>query len=289
MLALVVTLGAVAAGCSTGPALRSASAPEPPKWTTRSGGHKGGKRYFVGRSAGAASSDDGYELATNDALRGVVRELGITVQEDSSDVQREKDGEFSYAIQIRLTTQSRPIRLARVLRAKLYQEVWERPAVEFDSWVLLSVPESELARARRQIAGRVLLSWSCKADSGVDCQRSLLEPLAAVATAGGHSLIPEAVQPPPGTDLAALGVKREAAYVLSVTLEATFAEESHGEFYATGRGSIQVIDTGDGKAVLSLDSGPNKGGEFSREKAVAVTLDNIVKGLAEQLRSATGF
>jgi hypothetical protein len=275
--------------CSAGPVMSGATAPERPKWTAKTGGQKKGKRFYVGRSSGLPRSDDGYEMAANDALRAVVRELGITVQEESRDIQRERNGEYSYLVEIRLSTQSKPVRLAGVHRAKIYQETWERPGVEYDSWVLLAVPVSELEKARRQIAGKVLLAWNCTSDTAGTCDRALLEPIANVATTGGHPLIPEPVQPAAGADLAALGARNGAAWVISVAMEAGFAEESHGEFYATGRGTIQLVDTGDGKVVLSLDSGAVKGGEFSRDKAVQQALDNVSKGLAGKLREASGF
>jgi len=228
-------------------------------------------------------------MASNDALRAVVRELGITIQEESSDIQRERDGEYSYSVQIRLTTKSRPVRLARVERVKLYQETWERPATEYDSWMLLSVPESELARARRQLEGKVLMAWECRAVPDSLCRQALLEPIAAVATAGGYALLPEYVQAPPQADLVALGITQDAAYVLHISMEAEFAQESHGEFYATGHGQLRLIDTGDGKVLLSLESGPLKGGQFCRSKAIEVALEGIIRVLAEQLGTGSGL
>jgi hypothetical protein len=271
--------------CASGPRLLDASAEAPPGWVNKTPYQLGDKRYFVGRSNGAQAAADALELARGDATRALVQQLGVTVSEESRSFQEEHNGQFSYDVQLDVQARSEPVTVRNLVVVDRYTEHWRRPASEVDGWVLMSVPEADYQRARRAAAGRVLLHFRCTADPAQLCQEHLMDGVRAALTTAGRPVVPTMVNGPVAVSAQELGVARDAAYVLTVTVHGEFLSQLDGEFYAQARATAQLLDTGDNKVLQSVETGPVKGGHFSREKAVATALKEALKSLVNRLTS----
>ncbi len=287
-VAVVLVLSGLSAAfalvaCATGPYLELASREQRPEWLERTPYQLGGKRYYVGRSTGALSSEDALQLARADAVRALVQQLGVTVSEESLAHQEESDGQFSYDVQLQVTARSEPVKIRNMTALDRYVETWHRAGREFDGWVLMMLPEADYVQARRAAAGRVLVVWECDAEPRTLCIPSLIEGIQEVVTAAGRPLVPEVILGPVKSDLSEVGMEREAAFVLHIAISGSFTSEMEGEFYAQGSATARLIDTGEQKVVRSFETGPLKGGHFSREQAVMVALRDAAKALAAQM------
>ena len=281
---LVLTAVLTCTACSTSPYMTDASNEKRPKWLDRTSYKLGPKRYYVGHTTGADSEEDARRLAREDAVRQLIQEIGVTVSEESKSVQREKDGQYSYEVQLQVTSKSKPVRLSNLKEEGEYFETWWRSGTKVDAWAMISLPQADFATARRALIGRVLLVWECASRPDGACATAHEEAVKAAATDAGRPLVPETARLPQQT-LPVLGANHNAALVLSVKLDATFDSEHHGEFFAYATATAQVIDTGDGKVICSVDTGQVKAGHFSKKDAAKTALDEAVKQLAAELKT----
>lgn len=281
---LAVLIYTASIGCSTGPYMTEASNEKRPKWLDRTSYKLGPKRYYVGRTTGADSEQDARRLAREDAVRQLIQEIGVTVSEESKSVQRERDGQYSYEVQLQVTSKSKPVRLSNLKEEGEYFETWWRAGTKVDAWAMISIPEADFGKARRSLVGKVLLVWECASTPGGACASAHEETVKAAASDAGRPLVPEIARLPQQT-LPVLGANKGAALVLSVKLNATFDSEHHGEFYAFATATAQLIDTGDGKVVCSADTGQVKAGHFSKKDAARTALNEAVKQLADELKA----
>lgn len=284
LLPIIAVLAAAAlAACSAAPHVLSTSAPKEPRWLGDIPFQKGGKRYYIGRASGSKSVEHAHEIARADALRTLVQDLGVTVAEDSTAMQKEADGQYSYNVELKVTTSSKPVKIRKLAEVDRYHEVWSRAGQEIDAWVLMTVPEEMFRRALREMAGKVLIVWECDADPRLACANELMDGIKTATTEAGMVLIPEIVLGPITESAVTLGQRRDAAYVLSVKVASEFLSSVDGEFFASGTGSAQLIETGDGKTLKTVDVAL-KGGHFSKVNAVKTAVKQSVRKLTDDLR-----
>ncbi len=277
MLTLMVT------GCASGPQLMDASREEAPEWLGKTPYKLGGKRYYVGRANGANSVDDALQLAGSDAIRSLVGELGVTVSEESKAFQEEHNGVFQYDVQLQVQTRSEPVKIRNMVVLDRYTETWTRTRTETDGWVLMTIPEEDFRRAQREAAARVLIVFECRAQPRSLCGEKLLDGVRAALTTAARPVVPQVVLGPLKESAQSVGIGKNAAYVLTVKLESEFLSEMDGEFYARSSATGELLDTGDNKVLNSVETGPLKGGHFSKEQAVATALQEAAKSLASRL------
>ena len=283
-LCTLILTAMLSMACSTSPYMTESSNEKRPKWLDRTSYKLGPKRYYVGRTTGADSEQDARRLAREDAVRQLIQEIGVTVAEESKSVQREKDGRYSYEVQLQVTSKSKPVRLSNLKEEGEYFETWWRSGTKVDAWAMISLPEVDFAKARRALVGRVLLVWACASTPDGACAAAHEEAVKAAVTDAGRPLVPETARLPRQT-LPVLGANHNAALVLSVKLDANFDSEHHGEFFAYATATAQAIDTGDGKVVCSIDTGQVKAGHFSQKDAASTALNEAVKLLAAELKT----
>ena len=283
--ALTMVASLLLSGCSSGPKLINTSSGEKPVWLDSAAYRRGEDRFYVGQSVGAQNPDQALELAFSDALRALVQEIGVTVSEESKAIQREVNGEFSSNVLLEVTTSSQPVKVRNLKEAGRYVETWSRGGTtEFDGWVLVQVPEIELSHALRMAGAKVLLIWECQSDQPGPCPEDLIETVRAAVTDAGRPLLPDTLPGPRREDPVRLGIAKDAAHVLIVRVSAGYLSESNGEHFATGRGGADLLETVEGKVVVTIDTGDVKGGHFSKEKAVEITLADVFGKLASDLK-----
>ncbi len=279
----IATLSTAILCCASGPRLIDASHEKAPKWLNMTPYKLGGKHYYVGRANGARSIDDALQLARSDAIRSLVGELGVTVSEESKAFQEEHNGNFQYDVQLQVQTRSEPVKIRNMVVRERYTETWTRTATETDGWVLMSIPNQDFQRAKREAAARVLIVFDCDAEPTSLCQDKLLDGVRAALATAERPVVPKIVKGPLEKSAQAVGISKQAAYVLTVKLEGEFLSEMDGEFYASSSATAELLDTGDNKVLNSVETGPMKGGHFSRDKAVATALKEAAKSLAARL------
>ena len=271
------------AGCASGPRLIAASKQDAPEWLSKTPYKLSGKRFYVGRSNGARSVEDALQLARSDAIRSLVGELGVTVSEESRAFQEEHNGTFQYDVQLQVQTRSEPVKIRNMVGLDRYTETWTRAGTETDGWVLMTIPEADFRRAQREAAARVLIVFECTAEPHSLCKEKLLDGVRAALTTAPRPVVPQVVLGPLKDGAQSVGIGKNAAYVLTVKLEGEFLSEVDGEFYARSSATAELLDTGENKVLLSVETGPMKGGHFSRDQAVSTALQEAAKNLASRL------
>lgn len=285
VVVLLTMLTVMVTGCASGPQLVSASREEAPAWLSKTPYQLGGKHYYVGRANGANSIDDALQLAGSDAIRALVGQLGVTVSEESRAFQEEHNGAYQYDVQLQVETRSEPVKIRNMVVVDRYTETWTRTRTETDGWVLMVIPDEDFRRAQREAAARVLIVFECRCEPRSLCGEKLLDGVRAALTTAQRPVVPQVVLGPLKESAQSVGIGRNAAYVLTVKLEGEFLSEMDGEFYARSSATAELLDTGDNKVLNSVETGPVKGGHFSKEQAVATALQEAAKSLAAQLTS----
>ncbi len=270
-------------GCASGPQLINSSREEAPGWLSKTPYQLAGKHYYVGRANGAHSVDDALQLARSDAIRSLVGELGVTVSEESKAFQEEHNGSFQYDVQLQVQTRSEPVKIRNMVVLDRYTETWTRTRTETDGWVLMAIPKADFQRAQREAAARVLIVFECSAKPRSLCGEKLLDGVRAALATAQRPVVPHVVLGPLKDSAQSVGIGRDAAYVLTVKLEGEFLSELEGEFYASSSATAELLDTGENKVLNSIETGPLKGGHFSRDKAVSTALQEAAKSLAARL------
>ena len=276
---VLVTLGSW--GCAG--ASHSRGENPAPAWVSRGAHSAGGKRYYVGSCSSAETAEDARRLAAQDAMRQMANEVGVTVSQESSFSQQERDGVYSYDVQMQVSARSHPLTVKGfAVEAEHVADAQRGGGV--DAWALASVPEGALAAAVRSAQGRVALVVQCEARGLLDCPTQALDALTQALTEGGVEII--GMEGEWGKDsrtLVRTAATRGAAFLVEAVVEARFEGEMAGEFYAYGRGKARVFDTEDGQVVASPDTGDKKSGQYSKEAAVRAALKKAAAALGDAL------
>ena len=138
-----------------------------PDWVNLSGKtKKGDKFYFVGHATGAFSKEDAKKNAFLSGLAEVSNYFGVKIKSEMVSSQREKDGEYSYNIGIKNKISGAPIKVKNFNIENSYYEKWEKSGIEYNCSLLISIPELEMNRIKKEV--EALTAWTIISNKEVD-------------------------------------------------------------------------------------------------------------------------
>jgi hypothetical protein len=150
----LLALAAICAACgSEQPAVKTASAPKPPAWLSRSPSG-GDLLYFSGAKEGASSLDEGRQAAMESARSQAAKYIGVEISAEHSDVASTEEAENK----VKDVLQSRAAAMVRSAeQSDEYYEKTSRPMGSgsydrFDVWVLIKLPRGEIEKERARQA-----------------------------------------------------------------------------------------------------------------------------------------
>lgn len=283
VLLAAVSCGTVENASSASPAktargedvLLKSSLAQRPSWADSAGIIKGGgEMMFVGRSSGIRNEIDSVKMATNDAFSQVSSHFGVSVKSDLISSEQETDGRYVYNIGLESSITGAKINVKEYKIAGVYTEQWKRSSKEFDSYVLLAIPNIEIARIRIESEG-MCLCVVVSADNE-EVKKRAKETIQKISKKKGLKFKQDIHFASSENHEFRTIEKVQSAYVLSVKCNIGKTSEYNGEYYTMVETYIELVSIIDGK-ILESWSSEAKGGAFSKD-------DSIAKGIEESFR-----
>lgn len=285
LIYLVILL--ITAGCGSAQSsasgndvmLRSSTASRP-QWVSSAGTVKsGGSTMFVGRASGVRNETDAISIATNDAFSKMSNHFGVSVKSDFISSEQETDGQYSYSIGLESKLTGSQIKVKNYNIQGTYTEQWQRGSKEFDAYVLLAVPDNEMARIRMEVEGAG--SWAVMSDveEAVSNTRDLIQILSKKRKIKFNQS-PSSLSV--NYDIEETAQKLQTAYLLTVKCKVEKTEEYNGEFYTMVRTEIELVNLLDGKVIDRWNT-EAKGGAFSRQDSINKGVQESFKNVADKL------
>jgi len=153
-LTTALALLACAIACSGGEgAIRTTSAPRPPAWTMRPP-QESGAVYFTGAKAGAESLEEGTASATDGARAQAAEYIGVDISAEHSDFSSTElaQDQVQDKVKSRSAALIRSAQLADVYYERISRRAGATTIDRYDVWVLIRLPEAELAQERERQA-----------------------------------------------------------------------------------------------------------------------------------------
>lgn len=250
--------------------LKSSSAARP-SWVDSAGTIKNkGAFLFVGRSSGIKTESEAVSMATDDAFSKLSSYFGVSVKSEFISSEQETDGRYTYSIGLQSRITGSKVTVKDYVISGSYTEQWQRNSREFDAFVLLSVPEKEIARIRIEVEGAA----TCVVVSNHDeVKNKTKEIMQVISKKKSIKFKPEIKSVAKESDEIMSLEKHQTAFLLTVTCEIGKTNEYNGEYYTEIKTTVELISLLDRKVVERWSS-VAKGGAFSKE-------DSIAKGIQE--------
>jgi len=282
---LVILL--IMAGCGSAQSTSSgndvmlrSSAASRPQWVSSAGTVKsGGNTMFVGRASGVRNETDAISIATNDAFTKMSNHFGVSVKSDFISSEQETDGQYSYQIGLESRITGHQIKVKNYNLEATYTEQWQRSSKEFDAYVLLAVPDNEIARIRIEVEGAGAWSVISNHEEAVVKTKDLLNVLAKKRKIKFNQ---QPVPLTPDYDVKDVSGKVEAAFLLVVKCDIGKTEEYSGEFYTEVKTVVELVSLIEGK-VLDRWNLETKGGAFSKQDSINNGIQQSFKNILDKL------
>jgi hypothetical protein len=151
-LALALLAWAIACGGAQG-AIRTSSAPQLPAWTMRPP-QESGAVYFIGAKAGADSLEEGMASATDGARAQAAQYIGVEISAEHSDLSSTElaQDQVQDKVKSRSAALIRGAQVADVYHERISRRAGATTIDRYDVWVLIRLPEAELALERQRQA-----------------------------------------------------------------------------------------------------------------------------------------
>lgn len=141
----------IACGTEKPAAIKTASAPRPPAWMTRTTSDSQ-TLYFSGAKEGSSSLEDGKDSALEAARSQAAQYIGVEISAEHSDVMstEEAENKAKDTVKSRATAMVRSAELADVYYEKISREAGSGTIDRFDVWVLIKLPRAEIENERNR-------------------------------------------------------------------------------------------------------------------------------------------
>ncbi len=263
LLSCATTGGAPASGAGR---LIETNPPAKPEWLSITGYvRKGGDWYFVGESSKSRTEEDARTKALLNGLAQISNQFGVKVSSELISQEREANGVYSYDIGVKNKLTGAPIRIKDYKLESAYVEKWDRGGIEFDAKVLIRVPESEIARIRKEIDA--LCAWAVLSPAE-DLTGEAIRLVKEFAQVQKMNLKPDA-DPAGGSYTAGTLAEKapDAAFFLVVKVKPEEPKNVDGEWYATVAVEAEYLSLTENK-VLRTYSGSARGAAYSARDAL---------------------
>lgn len=259
--------------------LRSSTA-QRPSWVNSAGTVKsGGNTMFVGRASGIRNETDAISIATNDAFSKMSSHFGVSVKSDFISSEQETNGEYSYNIGLESRITGSAIKVKNYNIQGTYTEQWKRSSKEFDAFVLLAVPNQEIARIRIEVEGAGVWSVISNHDEAVVKTKDLLN---VIAKKRKIKFKQQPIPLNPDYDVNEVLSKAESAFLLVVKCDVGKTEEYSGEFYTEVKTVVELVSLLEGK-IIDRWNLETKGGAFSKQDSINNGIQQSFSNIADKL------
>jgi len=259
--------------------LRSSTA-QRPSWVNSAGTVKsGGNTMFVGRASGIRNETDAISIATNDAFSKMSNHFGVSVKSDFISSEQETNGQYSYNIGLESRITGSAIKVKNYNIQSTYTEQWKRSSKEFDAYVLLAVPNQEIARIRIEVEGAGVWSVISNHDEAVVKTKDLLNVLAKKRKIKFNQ---QPIALAADYDVNEVFTKAESAFLLVVKCDVGKTEEYSGEFYTEVKTVVELVSLLEGK-IIDRWNLETKGGAFSKQDSINNGIQQSFKNIADKL------
>lgn len=279
---LIFTLGCASTPQSNSESdvmLRSSTA-EKPGWTNSAGTFKdGGQTMFVGRSSGTKNETDAISIATNDAFSKMSSHFGVSVKSNFISSEKETNGHYSYNIGLESKITGSMIKVRNYNIQSTYTEQWKRNAKEFDAYVLLAVPDHEIARIKIESEGFGAWSIISNFEGAVVKTKDLLN---IVTKKRKIKFSNQPLQLQPDYDISDVFGKAGSAFLLVVRCDVGATSEHNGEFYTNVITVVELVSLLE-KKIVDRWSYEAKGGAFSKEDSISNGIELSFRNITDKL------
>lgn len=273
-------------GCGTAPdksgndELVRSSKKDRPQWTKSSNVVKRiNETLFVGITSGANSEEEAVSSATAKAFAEVSNFFGVSVESNMVAAEQETDGKYSYSLGITSKLTGSSITVKDYMIREKYIEKWHRGNTQYDAYILLSVPNREMARIRIESEGAGTIAFLSDNEMIKDEIKNFTKVLAKKK---GIKFRKKSIKLDKDYEVSQVMPKAGTAYLLAVNLKEGKPEEHDGEWYVEMKIEVELVSLLSGK-IIETWTAETKGGAFSEKDCRINGSEQIVKKITEQL------
>jgi hypothetical protein len=234
-----------------------------------------------------ASRDEAAQAAYISALAEAAKELGVTVMSDFELNEACHNEQCSMQVRNQETGQTIPVTFAGVTRIGLWEECYEQSGrTSCSARVVVGVPQTEIAWARRSIVGRATLVVECPVADDAVCAGA--EETVRQSVTGAR--IPLAQDTFKSLDDARrLGETTDSKYVVYVRFRTQDLGKEGGACFSTAEVSAEVLETRRGSGIWATKLRPVKQGAYEEHgcfrTAAHKALQDVTKRLGYELQA----
>lgn len=234
---------------------------------------------FVGEASIAKSEEDAVALATQNAFAKVSNYFGVSVKSEFRSREVEENGEYSYTIGIKSSVTGKEIEVKNYhIKDKFTECLHSKKGNEYNAFILLSIPKTELARIKTEVDGFGV--WALKSDLPEAADK--IREIFPVFSKKGIKLNQQ-IDFAEAQDTGKIAAESNKAFFLKIEIKETKAEEYSGEFYSIIELKAELISLITSETVNRWNV-EAKGAAYSAKEAQDNGIKNAVREISEQIR-----
>ena len=230
---------------------------------------------FVGEASNANSEEDAVNLAQQNAFAKVSNSFGVSVKSEFKSHEVETNGEYSYAIGVKSSVTGRQIEVKKYHIKDKYIEHSGRN--EYNAFVLLSIPKTELARIQTEVDGFGV--WALKSDIPEAADK--IRELFPVFNQKGIKLNQE-INFDEAANVSEVSAAHHKAFLLKIEAKETKSEEYNGEFYSVIEINAELFNLLT-QETINRWTVESKGGAYSAKEARESATSKAVREIIDQI------
>lgn len=251
-----------------------------PEWTkTAEKIEKPDVVLFVGEASNANSEEDAVNLAQQNAFAKVSNSFGVSVKSEFKSHEVETNGEYSYAIGVKSSVTGKEIEVKNYhIKDKFTECLHSKKGNEYNAFILLSIPKTELARIKTEVDGFGV--WALKSDL-LEAADKIREIFPVFSKKGIK--LNQQIDFAEAQDTGKIAAESNKAFFLKIEIKEAKAEEYSGEFYSIIELKAELISLITGETVNRWNV-EAKGAAYSAKEAIDNGITNAVREISEQIK-----
>ena len=248
-----------------------------PKWTEVAEKiEKTDDVLWIGEASNAGSKDDAKNLAIQNAFAKVSNSFGVAVKSEFNSHEVEKDGEYHYAIGVTSSVTGKQI---EVKKYHIKDEYTERSGRnEYNAFVLVSIPKTELARIQIEVDGFGL--WAIRSELPETAAE--IKKLFPVFNKKGVKLN-QKIDFEDSDDIEQLFLSYHKAFLFRIVCDEVKAEEYNGEFYSVVKIKAELFNLMTSETINHWEV-ESKGAAYSAKEARENAVTKAVREIIDQIQ-----
>ena len=275
-LFLTVSCGSTDERGNTKPAQSSFNRPEWTKIAEKI--EKSDTVLWIGEASNANSEEDAVNLARQNAFAKVSNSFGVSVKSEFKSHEVETNGEYSYTIGVKNSVTGKQIKVKNYsIKDKFTECLHSRNGKEFNAFVLISIPRTELSRIKIEVDGFGV--WALK--SNIPEAAGKIRELFPVFNKKGVKLNQE-INFEQAQNILEVFATYHKAFLLKIEVKETKSAEYSGEFYSIIEINAELFNLLTGETVNSWKA-ESKGAAYSKNEAVSDGITKAVQEIIDQI------